>query len=180
FLSIIRIIIIHSLTDFFFKSLIYFLHIFHHQLSTMHTKKSASFIPLALGLILIGFILSTSATPVPGRRFYSDHLSKRTPWRGCGDFGCGGGYGGGLGGFGGGLGGFGGGYGGGLGGLGGFGGGLGGFGGGLGGFGGGLGGFGGGFGFPISSDRLNIFHKHKFIKDKDIDSINRDRFNTFI
>ncbi|RIB17022.1 hypothetical protein C2G38_2188490 [Gigaspora rosea] len=147
---------------------------------TMHTKKSASFIPLALGLILIGFILSTSATPVPGRRFYSDHLSKRTPWHDCDDdFGCGGGYGGGLGGYGGGLGGFGGG-------LGGYGGGLGGFGGGLGGFGGmggcgRMGGCGGGFGIPIiNSDRLNIFHKHKFIKDKDIDSINRDRFSQFI
>ncbi|CAG8554019.1 1882_t:CDS:2 [Gigaspora margarita] len=116
----------------------------------MHTKKSASFIPLALGLILIGFILSTSATPVPGRRFFGDHLSKRTPWEGCGDDGgCGGGYGGGYGG--------------------------------LGGY-GGFGGFGGGFGFPrfIDNDRLNIFHKHKFIKDKDIDSINRDRFREFI
>ncbi|CAG8506094.1 4077_t:CDS:1 [Dentiscutata erythropus] len=43
----------------------------------MYTRKSVSFISIALGLILIGFILSTSASPLPGRKLSKAQLLKR-------------------------------------------------------------------------------------------------------
>ncbi|CAG8684981.1 9272_t:CDS:1, partial [Cetraspora pellucida] len=43
----------------------------------MHSKKSASFVLIALGLILVGLILSASAGPVLRRNPSAIHPSKR-------------------------------------------------------------------------------------------------------